>query len=74
MSPSADIATLFAVVLKFFVLLGLSLYAIFAVVMVRQEHLMAHVLEEFFEPVLRVLVYIHLVAAIGIVLLAFVLL
>jgi hypothetical protein len=74
MNPVADISTVVAGVLKFFVLFGLSLYAIFAVVMVRQEHLMAHVLEEFFEPVLRVLVYIHLVAAVSIVLLAFVLL
>lgn len=65
-----DVATLGAVLLKFFVLLGLAVYAIFAVVIVRQESLMAHVLEEAFEPFLRILVYIHLAAAVGLFFLA----
>lgn len=69
-----DIAFITGLVLKSFVLLGLGLYGIFAVVMVRQEHLMADVLEEGFEPVLRLLVYIHLFAAIGTFLLAVMLL
>ncbi len=69
-----DLAVLAALILKIFVLLGLGVYAIFALVMVRQEYLMAHVLEESFEPVLRFLVYLHLAAALGIFLLALVIL
>ncbi len=69
-----DIAFITGLILKSFVLLGLGLYGIFAVVMVRQEHLMADVLEEGFEPVLRLLMYIHLFAAIGTFLLAVMLL
>lgn len=56
--------------LKLLVLLGLAVYAVFAGIMVRQEQLMANVLEESFEPVLRLIVLIHLVAAIGVFLLA----
>ncbi len=54
------------VIVKLFVLLGLLLYAIFAAVLVRQEQLMADVLEETFEPILRLLVLGHLIVAIGI--------
>ncbi len=71
---NTDIAIITGVILKAFVLIGLAVYSIFAVVMVRQEHLMADVLEESFEPVLRLLVYIHLLAAIATFLLALVLL
>lgn len=74
MNPTVELSGVIPAVIKMFVLLGLALYAVFAVVMVRQEHLMAHVLEESFEPVLRALVYIHLVAAVGLVLLAFIVL
>ena len=69
-----DIPTLAASILKIFVLLGLGVYGVFAVVIVRQEYLMAHVLEETFEPVLHLLVYIHLAAAVGVFFLAIVLL
>jgi hypothetical protein len=55
---------------KVLVLVGLGLYGLFAAIMVRQEQLMAHVLEESFEPVLRALVVIHLFAAIGVFILA----
>ena len=48
---------------KLFILLGILIYIVFAGVMVRQEHLMAKVLEESSEPLLRVLVYIHLAAS-----------
>lgn len=61
-------------VLKIFFLVGLLLYGIFAVVLVRQEQLMADVLEESFEPIIRLLVIGHLVVAIGIFVLAFFLL
>lgn len=73
MIPEA-ISSLASVIVKVLVLLGLVIYGVFAAVMVRQEHLMANVLEEGFEPVLRLLTYIHLVAAIGIFFLAIVLL
>jgi hypothetical protein len=46
------------------------LYSIFAAVLVRQEQLMANVLEETFEPILRVLVFGHLAVAIAIFILA----
>ncbi len=60
--------------LKLLVLLGLAVYVVFAAVLVRQEQLMAHVLEEDFEPFLRLLTILHLAAAIGVVFLAFILL
>ena len=62
------------VVLKILILISLSLYAIFSAVIIRQEQLMAHVLEESFEPILRILVLIHFFAALGVLFLAFVLL
>lgn len=51
--------------IKITALFGLLIYAIFAAVIVRQEQLMAHVLEEAFEPIIRVLVIIHLSAALA---------
>lgn len=72
MIPS--IAPLAFLTVKLLVLLGLALYAIFAGILVRQEQLMAHVLEESFEPILRILVLIHLFAALGVIGLALVLL
>lgn len=59
---------------KTIILLGLFLYAIFGAILVRQEQLMAHVLEEGSEPILRILVYIHLIASLLIVGLAWILL
>ncbi len=60
--------------LKLLVLLGLVLYAVFAGVLVRQEQLMANVLEEGFEPILRILTLIHFFGALGIIGFALVLL
>lgn len=57
-------------VIKLMSLLGLGVYTLFAGVMVRQEQLMANVLEEQFEPVLRVATIIHFIAACGVFLLA----
>ena len=71
---NADLTLLAAFLLKLFVLLGLAVYAVFAVVMVRQESLMAHVVEESFEPFLRMLVYVHLAVAVGLFFLALVIL
>lgn len=65
-----DITNIFFVILKFLILFGMGLYIVFATVILRQEQLMAHVLEESFEPVLRLAAYIHLVAAISVFFLA----
>lgn len=69
-----DLSNLLYLFLKLMSLLGIILYGVFAGVLVRQEQLMAHVLEESFEPVLRILVWLHLIATIAIFLLALVLL
>lgn len=61
-------------ILKILTLIGLGVYAIFAAVMVRQEQLMADVLEESFQPVLRILTIIHFLASLGLLVLAFILL
>lgn len=61
-------------ILKIIILIGLAVYTMFGIIMVRQEHLMANVLEEASEPVLRILVYIHLAASLGLFLLALVIL
>jgi len=67
--------TVFALlVLKILTVTGLVVYCIFAGVVVRQEQLMADVLEESFEPVLRILALIHLIASLLILILAIVLL
>lgn len=72
MSQTIPAAILF--ILKFLLLTGLLLYALFAGVLVRQEQLMADVLEESFEPFIRLLIIGHLVIAVGIFILAFFLL
>jgi len=68
MTPTVSDAVL--MVLKVLFLVGLFIYGIFGVVLVRQEQLMGHVLEESFESIIRFLVIAHLVAAIGIFVLA----
>ena len=68
MTPSVTSVILTTV--KILTLVGLGLYGIFAVIIVRQEQLMAAVLEESFEPVLRTLVIVHFAAAVGLFLLA----
>lgn len=59
---------------KIFTLVGLGVYGIFALVMVRQEQLMAKTLEAQFEPIIRLLVWIHLLAALGVFVLGLILL
>jgi len=61
-------------ILKLFTLLGIAVYVVFAAVMVRQEHTMANVLEEGFEPVIRMFTYLHLAFSIGLFILAFIIL
>jgi len=60
--------------LKIFSIVGLLIYSVFAGVLVRQEQLMAHVLEEQFQPILRLLVIIHLIATLTLLLMALILL
>lgn len=62
------------IVTKTLILVGFGLYTIFAFVIVRQEQLMAQVLKESFEPILRLLTIVHLLLAIGTLLLALLLL
>lgn len=59
-------------VVKIMVLIGLSFYALFAAVMVRQSQLMDKVIDETFEPVLRILVMLHLLGALVLLGLAFI--
>lgn len=68
MTPS--VITVILTTVKIFTLVGLGLYGIFAAIIVRQEQLMAAVLEESFEPVLRTLVLVHFAASVGLFLLA----
>lgn len=60
--------------IKTLTLVGLGLYSLFAAIMVRQEQLMAAVLEEDFEPILRIFTILHFAAAIGLLVLAIVIL
>jgi phage shock protein PspC (stress-responsive transcriptional regulator) len=72
-----DITTIPAVVqtiVKIMVLVGLGIYTIFAYIIVRQEQLMDKVIDETFEPVLRLLVLLHFLMAIGLVVIAFIIL
>lgn len=70
MTPE-QITQLVLTILKVATLLGLSIYAIFALILVRQEQLMEGVLSEAFEPVLRSLVLIHFLASLALVGMAF---
>lgn len=69
-----NIETLVFFAVKVGALIGLGVYTIFATVIVRQEQLMAHVLEEDYEPALRILVYVHLLCAVAVFAMAFFLL
>jgi len=58
-------------VVKIMVLIGLSLYALFAAIIIRQSQLMDKVIDETFEPILRILVIVHFVASLAVLFLAF---
>ncbi len=72
MTPT--IATAASLTIKVFVLIGIAVYGAFAAVIVRQEQLMADVLEEDFEPKLRLLALVHLALTIGLFFFALVIL
>lgn len=61
-------------IIKVLSLIGLLVYAAFAGILVRQEQLMAHVLEEQFEPIIRIATILHFLAAAAVFLLAFIIL
>lgn len=65
-----DITSIVLITLKVFILVGLAIYSVFAAIVIRQEQLMAAVLEEGFEPILRILAILHFAAAIGLFILA----
>jgi hypothetical protein len=60
--------------LKIFGIVGLLIYTVFAGVLVRQEQLMAHVLEEQFQSLIRTLVIVHLIATFVLLFMAIILL
>ncbi len=61
MTPAVIPSYIFLAI-KILGIVGLLVYTVFAAVLVRQEQLMAHVLEDQFQPIIRLLVVIHLVA------------
>lgn len=65
-----DVGTTISLIVKVCTALGLVLYSVFAGIMFRQEQLMAAVLEEGFEPILRLLTILHFAAAVGLFILA----
>ena len=66
--------TIVLVTIKVLTLVGLGLYSIFAAIIIRQEQLMAAVLEEGFEPILRLLTILHFAAAVSLLILAIIIL
>lgn len=62
------------VTLKVLTIVGLGFYSIFAAIIIRQEQLMAAVLEEEFEPMLRILTILHFASAVGLIILAVIIL
>ncbi len=71
---TGDFAGIFWLVIKAFTLLGLAIYIVFSLVIVRQERLMSAVIEEGFEPVIKTLALIHLLVSIALFVLALILL
>ena len=69
-----DITSFIFLIVKSLVVFGFGLYIIFAFVILRQEQLMSRVLEEAFEPVLRLVSVLHFIAAIAVFFLALILL
>jgi hypothetical protein len=66
-----DVITTGLLIIKWMTLAGLLLYAIFAGIIVRQEQLMDRVIDETFEPILRVLTWLHFLLSLALVFFAF---
>ncbi len=60
--------------IKILTVVGLSLYAIYGAIIIRQEELMSKVLAETSEPILRLLSIIHFIASLAVIVLALILL
>jgi len=60
--------------IKILTIVGLSLYAIYGAMIIRQEELMSKVLAETSEPILRLLSIVHLIASLAVIVLAIILL
>lgn len=73
MTP-VNVSVVVSLTVKVLVLIGLGLYAIFSGIMIRQEQLMAAVLEEGFEPILRILTILHFAASVALIILAIIIL
>lgn len=69
-----EITSILPLLAKTIVVLGLIVYTLFAGIVVRQEQLMSRTFEGASEPVIRLLAYIHLVAAVVVLLFGIVLL
>jgi hypothetical protein len=63
MTPDLFTTAKFAI--KTLSLIGLFVYILFAFVIVRQETRMRNILEEDFEPIMRIIIYLHFAAAIA---------
>jgi len=77
MTSSMDVQQLTSVgwmVIKILTIVGLSLYAIYAAIIIRQEELMSKVLAETSEPILRVFAIIHFISSLAVIVLALILL
>ena len=69
-----NITTIVLATIKILTLVGLGVYSIFSAIIIRQEQLMAAVLEEGFEPILRILTILHFAAAVSLLILAIIIL
>jgi hypothetical protein len=69
-----DMTSQIWLIVKFFFIIAMLLYAGFSAIIVRQEQLMSDVMEENFESVLKLLTFVHLAAAVGLIFLAVLLL
>lgn len=72
--PSELLSNSVLIGFKIMTLIGLSLYTVFAFIMLRQGGLMDKVIDESFEPILRILTVIHLIFAVLLLIAAFILL
>ena len=59
---------------KLLMLLVITMYAVFAWVIVRQVELMGEVMDGNINPVLKLLAFLHLIAAVGLLFLALIIL
>jgi len=68
--PPVSIGLGFLIIVKYFIITFLVLYVIFALVVVRQVHLMTQTLDVGFETPIKLLSFIHLALAVAVILFA----